>query len=1483
MADLRLRFFNKRGNPLNFEYIGPTGDSPLDSRFLYKTHPNSFSNGDVVFQQSGSNYTFQFNPQDSNFFDISELSEEIIYCLERGSEIYLNGKIRGGSQFKGKISSCSISGGNVTINIPVNNFIGQNIISGGNTIVFTITYKNRPGGYFYGNIYFDPVSSGLYENEQIFITQQILGPSGGTEYSYPRTLATGATAGRWRTRWYNNSYGNIDVSEILFTYKILDGLEGGEGYPLIVSYPNIVYDDVIVSPSDYYSNGVLNCPSFTTSESKSLSLNVALNGPQEAEEVYERKLIIEDISLGPTGENVSKILEVNFYGQIIAEDERLKVLANNLGRTFNNSDSLILRNHDPNEPFPNYEEINEKRKELLIAGEEIFPYIGSYKGLINALKFFGYQDLRVKEYWLNLNFSSGGGGQSTGGTGGSGGQEIRSQLEEIKKQIKSSPSQSYQIKDLLSNPNSGKYRMEQTYGPDPEGNYVLDISSQNTLVPSNTYKKTSLFGLYYDLNKVTDEVDEYGYPVVVDSFQFTQEEILLKLFGLKNKLKNEYLPVNARIVDITGEGVYFSVINTRSWVDFLEVGEISPGTNFDFKINPDVTYIEDLRNFNVKSNSLPIQTPSVYYDSYSVSVNILGGTGSAAYFTGLPDLGITGPSGPNFPLNVRVGKSYSFNISTEGFSFYITESPSFVQQDPIGITGNGATSGSSGITWYINPQQSSPLYYYSPENTNVNGVINVLPPDISDLGNIINPLDSQQNYSPSQNESLIESINQFYELKQEGKIQLLGESKYDPPSYIDPSTNLPYKVPIGTPLVLELEIDRWDWNEMNFSWSGINLPTFKVGDVVEIKPQQAYITAGITGGVISSITINNSGIGYSTTPSISVSGGGGVGASLIAVISGSKLTSVTISSGGSGYTSSPTIIIDSPSGDNGTVVSTNYANGTYDVLLYSTGLVYTFEGFEIFSGSQEYGLMNWKNIDFSNYVDIEWIINKDATQEGTPYNFEFRGPIVDFYRLAHFIPFTGDFSVTCNIYDGFNAKSTKIKSKSLTVQPKKIKLESWATEESSSWTRYREVEKYVWENVFREWGEYESIWEYPAEGKSEEKMKKLIPQEILDFAFYGNKAEEGQDVYVKVKSNPIGATGEIRLSQSFLNVSEIYSLEITPLQYGYATISFSTSHGLSTGDYVYISNTIPELEGSWSITVISSTSVRISTVLESGWTGVVSSTVPNRLNIDSSLYPNQLVTGSGAITVTVGGTNIGSTIAGESLYNTTNYLVSSINNLTTYPDYLAYCLDPTVNPTSIIVQASNDLGSTQNGVSLSVLTTGLLSTSYYDSTLQNGLSPIETYEYWSESSENYPNENLKFWGTKRINWDIFYNNSWEDGYAHSWLDFEFNNSWLGGFELHNLSIGDLISVSSGVLTPPDVKNYNSSIYGSEFYGITGSTIQEIANELNNNSNSYIGNYNYRAIPNETGSLSSDSPPINIGISSFSPSPSVYPDPPSIPA
>ena len=33
----------------------------------------------------------------------------------------------------------------------------------------------------------------------------------------------------------------------------------------------------------------------------------------------------------------------------------------------------------------------------------IYPYIGSYKSIINAINFFGYNDLQLNEYYRNID------------------------------------------------------------------------------------------------------------------------------------------------------------------------------------------------------------------------------------------------------------------------------------------------------------------------------------------------------------------------------------------------------------------------------------------------------------------------------------------------------------------------------------------------------------------------------------------------------------------------------------------------------------------------------------------------------------------------------------------------------------------------------------------------------------------------------------------------------------------------------------------------------------------------------------------------------------------------------------------------------------------------------------------------------------------------------------------------------------------------
>jgi len=1375
MANLNLNFYNKSGNPLNFDYIGPTGPTPLDVKSSYIMGSSASTPGYFEWTESNDDYILTFNISDATSTNLYAWCIDVNDFIDKGATVYLNGYIpTANTNFKGKISLVYNIGSTFSLTLPKSNFLGQSIISYDTKVYFETSYENRPGGYFKGNIYFDPISTGLYENEQVFIVQEFITNS-GPEYGLPHTSNIGSTGAKWRTRWYNDNYGDVDVSEIIFTYVIENQLDGGDGQPLIVSYPNILIP-IDSDVTDYYDHGFIVSENVT---SDAIAINVALNSSDDLENVYERKLIVEDITTGTP----QKVIEIDFYGQTIAEDERFKVLLENIGRSFYNSDSIILRDHDPAEPVPNFLEINEKRKELLIAGDDIFPYIGSYKGLINALKFFGYQDMRIKEYWLNLNYKNLRLESPL--------QQNQTFLNKIKtQQAANGYSQSYNIGDVLDNENSGKYKLTQTYGPDNKGNYVLNVTSENSQLPSKSIKKTSLFGLYYDLNKVTDDTDEYGYPVVVDAFKFTQEEVLIKIFALKERLKRDYLPLNARIIDITGEGVYFMIQNTKSWTDQMIRSDINIGYDFEFFPNPDFGFIEDLRNFNVRPNPNYIQTPSSYNNSYSLDVTFPGGTGSAVSFSGDIPYGITGD---NPILKLEAGKTYTFNVndpSGYGIDFSITSfsgfpgSPSQWENNvPTGIINNGATGGNS-LEWYIAPETSGIIHYYSNYNPSLlSGTIEIIQSTISDLGNIINPLDSQQIYTPAQNDSLLSAIANFYDLKQNGKILELGDGRFDPPAYTDPVTGKIYNTPVGMPVILELTPDRWEWNELNINWDALLVPTYRPGDRVKVKSSGIF----------------------------------------------------------------------------GTVTTVYYSSGEYDVAL-DDSTSGTFGENELFSTVQNYTMLNWKNVDFSNMMEIEWILNKSATQPGTPYHFEFRGSIVDYYKLAHFLPYTGEYQVICNTYDAFNAKTSVIKNASIFVDPKTVDIDSW--------TRYREVENYLWENVDREWKEYDSMWEYPAEGSTIDEVKKTIPSEILDFATYGNKADDGQDLYVRTTEPSVGAYGDITITQITLNVSSIESFEISGIsgQYGYSVITTTLPHDLNDDDYVTITGSISQINGRWPATIIDSYSFNIPITLEFSWSGVLlQTTSPKKLYVDTSIYNSQKVLGGGSLSIYVNNRLIGYSQTGDSLYNTANEITSSVNSLRTYPDYFASCENPQADPVTITIYAPSELGADQNGIELRAEESGSIDLLSITPALTGGVNPIDYYVYWEEEMENYPNPNLKYWGTKRLNWEIFNESTWDDGYAHSWYDYEFNNDWLGGYELHSLLRFDNLSISTGNETYPFPETL-------VFYGVTGPfnnqlTLSSAAEQLNNGDPN-ITNFYYRVIPDDAGSLLTTTGPINVDIANI---------------
>lgn len=282
--------------------------------------------------------------------------------------------------------------------------------------------------------------------------------------------------------------------------------------------------------------------------------------------------------------NDTLLAEIDLYGEVEGEDERLKIVLQNFGKKIDYDKEYIFRDSDIKEDLPDYKLLNKKRKELLLEGDNIYPYLGSYKALINIINYFGYFDVKIKEYFLNVDEDS----------------------------------SNYGNYMQILVPKNAKQREE--------------VRAAWRVVPSKIYKKTSLFGLFYDLNKATENEDIYGIPEVVDAFDFSPEEVLIKLFGLKELLKKEYLPLNARIYDITGEGIYFERIRIDSWADNLHHLVIDIGKRPEFNIYPPIEgYVSDLRRMDA------------FYIEKFVEQGLTGFLGASAFDPSVTAAGYTGP------------------------------------------------------------------------------------------------------------------------------------------------------------------------------------------------------------------------------------------------------------------------------------------------------------------------------------------------------------------------------------------------------------------------------------------------------------------------------------------------------------------------------------------------------------------------------------------------------------------------------------------------------------------------------------------------------------------------------------------------------------------------------------------------------------------------------------------------------------------------
>ena len=219
-------------------------------------------------------------------------------------------------------------------------------------------------------------------------------------------------------------------------------------------------------------------------------------------------------------------------GQTEIEDPRFKIELGNVGKNIGPNEIFIFKDYDILEGGIDWNFLNMKRKELLMMKHLIYPYIGSYKSIINAINFFGYNDLQLNEYYRNINSTS----------------------ENFLKLFK------VEIPDIFDNTVEG----------------WTDNDFIKHTFPNENFEETNLFNLTYFIT------DKEGNNLL----GYSLDDITIKLQGLKFWLKSNIIPLTHKILDITGRSYFTGGVQITHQVHDIRIVNIRENmTPISFKLN----------------------------------------------------------------------------------------------------------------------------------------------------------------------------------------------------------------------------------------------------------------------------------------------------------------------------------------------------------------------------------------------------------------------------------------------------------------------------------------------------------------------------------------------------------------------------------------------------------------------------------------------------------------------------------------------------------------------------------------------------------------------------------------------------------------------------------------------------------------------------------------------------------------------------------
>ena len=250
--------------------------------------------------------------------------------------------------------------------------------------------------------------------------------------------------------------------------------------------------------------------------------------------------------------DVEKDIKKNTIGYLavqseaVGEDERYRTLFANFGIPDPKEYQNVFKDMPIYEEGQDWDFINKKSKQLFLSYSEIFPYVGTYKALINAVKYLGYNDIYFKEWYMHFdgNFES---KVSYESLDISTGQTLSSKLKRAGVSLENF------IEWKKLNQLSLIYKINEEDEEFDDVDYYKKVDVAQDLEDDGSDEDDENIVNGWEKGLMRFEV-----PSTKPVYSYLNLEVLAKLFALKEWLEKYILNINCQIIDVTGEGVFFS-------------------------------------------------------------------------------------------------------------------------------------------------------------------------------------------------------------------------------------------------------------------------------------------------------------------------------------------------------------------------------------------------------------------------------------------------------------------------------------------------------------------------------------------------------------------------------------------------------------------------------------------------------------------------------------------------------------------------------------------------------------------------------------------------------------------------------------------------------------------------------------------------------------------------------------------------------------